>query len=113
MNTRKLLSTKSLAFFSLDYINSNTFLFLGSYFAKDASYSDRYASVRATPNKIMFVALVLVGDYTKGRSTYVRPPLKSNGRTLYDSCVDSENKPSIYVVFEKQQIYPEYIINYS
>ncbi|XP_004570821.2 protein mono-ADP-ribosyltransferase PARP12 [Maylandia zebra] len=85
----------------------------GSYFAKDASYSDRYASVRATPNKIMFVALVLVGDYTKGRSTYVRPPLKSNGRTFYDSCVDSENKPSIYVVFEKQQIYPEYIINYS
>lgn len=85
----------------------------GSYFAKDASYSDRYASVRATPNKIMFVALVLVGDYTKGRSTYVRPPPKSNGKTLYDSCVDSENKPSIYVVFEKQQIYPEYIINYS
>lgn len=85
----------------------------GSYFAKDASYSDRYASVKGEPRKIMFVALVLVGQYTKGRSSYVRPPHKPNSRTLYDSCVDSENNPGIYVVFEKQQIYPEYIIKYS
>ncbi len=90
-----------------------TLYFSGSYFARDASYSDRYASVKRIVNKIMFVALVLVGDYVRGSSSYVRPPPKDNSRTLYDSCVDRESDPSIYVVFDKQQIYPEYLINYS
>lgn len=61
----------------------------------------------------MFVALVLVGDSTQGRSQYVRPPPKGNSKTFYDSCVNSESNPSIYVIFEKQQIYPEYLITYS
>ncbi|XP_047453038.1 protein mono-ADP-ribosyltransferase PARP12-like [Mugil cephalus] len=85
----------------------------GSYFARDASYSDRYAKLKGNRNKIMFVALVLVGDYTRGSSSYVRPPPKGSSKTLYDSCVDNEKDPSIYVIFEKQQIYPEYIITYS
>ncbi|TNN57538.1 Poly [ADP-ribose] polymerase 12 [Liparis tanakae] len=84
----------------------------GSYFARDASYSDAYTKSKSL-NKIMFVALVLVGEFTTGMSSYVRPPPKGNGKTLYDSCVDSESDPSIYVVFEKQQIYPEYLIDYS
>lgn len=87
--------------------------FLGSYFARDASYSDRYASVKGSMNKVMFVALVLVGEYTRGSSNYVRPPLKGNSRTFYDSCVNCQSDPSIFVIFEKQQIYPEYIIDYS
>ncbi|KAM9375570.1 protein mono-ADP-ribosyltransferase PARP12-like isoform 1-T1 [Pholidichthys leucotaenia] len=85
----------------------------GSYFARNASYSDRYARASGSRNKIMFVALVLVGEYTRGSSSYVRPPQKKHSRDLYDSCVDSEDDPSIFVVFEKQQIYPEYVISYS
>lgn len=85
----------------------------GSYFARDASYSDRYASDKRRLRKIMFVALVLVGEYTKGSSSYVRPPPKGSSTTLYDSCVNNESNPSIYVVFEKHQIYPEYLIDYS
>ncbi|XP_034542085.1 protein mono-ADP-ribosyltransferase PARP12-like [Notolabrus celidotus] len=85
----------------------------GSYFAKEASYSDRYAKVNSRRMKTMFVALVLVGEYTQGSSSYVRPPPKRDGKTLYDSCVNHESDPSIYVVFEKQQIYPEYLITYS
>lgn len=61
----------------------------------------------------MFVALVLVGEYTRGRSVYTRPPPKEGSKSLYDSCVDSESNPGIYVIFEKQQIYPEYLIHYS
>lgn len=61
----------------------------------------------------MFVALVLVGNYTQGSKRYVRPPPKGKGKTFYNSCVDSESDPSIYVIFDKQQIYPEYLINYS
>lgn len=85
----------------------------GSYFARDASYSDRYTNVKRCLKKTMFAALVLVGEYTRGSSSYVRPPAKGNGKTLYDSCVDRKSNPSIFVVFEKQQIYPEYLIEYS
>ncbi|XP_013872004.1 protein mono-ADP-ribosyltransferase PARP12 [Austrofundulus limnaeus] len=84
----------------------------GSYFARDASYSDRYSRAKGSLNKIMFVALVLVGEYTLGKTSYVRPPLKEGSSTFYDSCVNSMSDPGIFVLFEKQQIYPEYIIKY-
>uniref|UniRef100_A0A3B3ZT69 Poly (ADP-ribose) polymerase family, member 12a n=1 Tax=Periophthalmus magnuspinnatus TaxID=409849 RepID=A0A3B3ZT69_9GOBI len=83
----------------------------GSYFARDASYSHKFAA--GPRSKVMFVALVLVGDYTKGQSQYVRPPAKGRGTALYDSCVDHVTDPSIFVIFEKHQIYPEYIIKYT
>ncbi|KAI1905463.1 hypothetical protein AGOR_G00016450 [Albula goreensis] len=78
----------------------------GSYFARDASYSDKYSKPKSVP-KSMFGVQVLVGEYTKGTSSYKRPPPN------YDSCVDSVNNPAIFVIFEKYQIYPEYIIEYS
>lgn len=59
----------------------------------------------------MFLARVLVGEFTLGSSSYVRPPLK-DGQNFYDSCVNSSSNPSIFVIFEKQQIYPEYLIEY-
>ena len=64
----------------------------------------------------MFVAKVLVGSYTKGHSSYRRPPPKipSDPRSdLYDSCVDNQSNPSVFVVFDTDQVYPEYIITYS
>ncbi|XP_009875024.1 PREDICTED: poly [ADP-ribose] polymerase 12-like, partial [Apaloderma vittatum] len=85
----------------------------GSYFARDASYSHAYCQ-SGTKTNTMFVARVLVGDYIKGNAAYVRPPPKSSdGLRFYDSCVDNEFSPSIFVVFEKYQIYPEYIIEYN
>ncbi|KAF1441278.1 PAR12 ribosyltransferase, partial [Pygoscelis papua] len=85
----------------------------GTYFARDASYSHAYCQPTVKTN-IMFVARVLVGDYVKGNAAYVRPPTKSvDGLRFYDSCVDDELNPSIFVVFEKNQIYPEYIIEYK
>uniref|UniRef100_A0A671S5R7 Poly (ADP-ribose) polymerase family, member 12a n=1 Tax=Sinocyclocheilus anshuiensis TaxID=1608454 RepID=A0A671S5R7_9TELE len=85
----------------------------GSYFARDSSYSDKYAKSRNGKTKKMFVALVLVGNFTRGNNTLVRPPQKPNSQGFYDSCVDNETNPAIFVVFEKFQIYPEYIIEYS
>ncbi|NWH67542.1 PAR12 polymerase, partial [Geococcyx californianus] len=82
----------------------------GSYFARDASYSDNYCR-EDSYTRTMFLARVLVGEFTVGRSSYVRPPLKDK-QNFYDSCVDSCSNPSIFVIFEKQQIYPEYIIDY-
>ncbi|NXO16866.1 PAR12 polymerase, partial [Oriolus oriolus] len=85
----------------------------GSYFARDASYSHAYCQ-GTEQGYLMFVARVLVGDYVKGDATYVRPPRKCADRLwFYDSCVDDELNPSVFVVFEKHQIYPEYVIEYK
>ena len=88
----------------------------GSYFALNSSYSDSYAKEDTKGSKFMFVAKVLVGSYTKGQSSYRRPPSKepSNPASdLYDSCVDDRSFPTIFVVFDTDQFYPEYIIEYS
>ncbi|XP_072337882.1 protein mono-ADP-ribosyltransferase PARP12-like [Scyliorhinus torazame] len=85
----------------------------GSYFARDASYADNYFSTTSA-TKTMFLARVLVGQFFKGRADYCRPPSKDATYTnLYDSCTDNGAHPSIFVIFEKHQIYPEYIIEYS
>ncbi|XP_054242952.1 protein mono-ADP-ribosyltransferase PARP12-like [Indicator indicator] len=85
----------------------------GSYFARDASYSHEYCSPHSGRYS-MFVAQVLVGDFVKGKPEYLRPPSRaSNSNRLYDSCVDDLTDPSIFVVFEKHQIYPAYILEYS
>ncbi|XP_067855737.1 protein mono-ADP-ribosyltransferase PARP12-like isoform X2 [Heptranchias perlo] len=87
----------------------------GRYFAKDASCSifDLYSD-SATNVNIMFMARVLVGQFTEGQSSYYRPPSK-DGTThnLYDSCVNCTKDPSVFVIFEKYQIYPEYVIEYT
>ena len=88
----------------------------GSYFARDASYSHAYARAGASGSRYMFVAKVLVGSYTKGHSSYRRPPQKipsDPGSDLYDSCVNNLSNPSVFVVFDTDQLYPEYIITYS
>ncbi len=64
----------------------------------------------------MFLAKVLVGSYTLGRQNYRKPPPlypgQPYGRT-YDSCVNDESNPEIYVVFDTAQCYPEYVIEYT
>ncbi|XP_038852417.1 mucin-2-like [Salvelinus namaycush] len=84
----------------------------GSYFARDAKYSHSYTSHSGV--RSMFACQVLVGDYTQGNSGLRRPPPKGEGSpTLYDSCVDNVLNPSIYVVFERHQVYPEFLIKYN
>ncbi|XP_041057587.1 protein mono-ADP-ribosyltransferase PARP12-like isoform X2 [Carcharodon carcharias] len=85
----------------------------GSYFARDASYSHNYCR-RGQTTMTMFVARVLVGQFVKGSSSYLRPPLRDGSRvSYYDSCVNDVSNPSIFVIFEKHQIYPEYVIEYN
>ncbi|XP_072902693.1 protein mono-ADP-ribosyltransferase PARP12 [Hemitrygon akajei] len=85
----------------------------GSYFARDSSYSHNYCQAGKS-TLTMFVARVLVGEYVRGSSSYLRPPLKDGTKKcFYDSCVDSVSNPSIFVIFEKHQIYPEYLIEYK
>ncbi|XP_073477592.1 uncharacterized protein [Aquarana catesbeiana] len=85
----------------------------GSYFARDASYSHNYSVPTSAGTRTMFVAHVLVGDFVVGDSKMRRPPQKYNKTESYDSCVDTTHAPSIFVVFEKFQVYPEYILEYE
>ena len=87
----------------------------GSYFAVDASYSNNYSSDDDEKTRYMFLASVLTGESKLGRRNFRRPPLKdpSNPTSdLYDSCVDDENQPKIFVIFIDEQCYPSYLIKY-
>ncbi|KAJ0015571.1 hypothetical protein NQD34_009191 [Periophthalmus magnuspinnatus] len=84
----------------------------GSYFARDAKYSHCYTG-NSSP-RFMFVSRVLVGEFARGSSEYRRPPSRDGGDVnLFDSCVNNIDNPSIFVVFEKHQIYPEYLLQYE
>ena len=88
----------------------------GSYFALDASYSHKYATVGNDSSQFMFLAKVLAGSYTKGKRAYRTPPPKQPlhpASDLYDSCVDNILNPTIFVTFDIDQCYPEYVIKYS
>ncbi|XP_033127963.1 protein mono-ADP-ribosyltransferase PARP12-like [Anneissia japonica] len=79
----------------------------GAYFASTAGYSDNYATADRWNHKRMFLARVLAGNYTVGESYMRRPPHN------YDSCVNDTRNPTIFVISNNDQIYPEYLITYS
>jgi len=79
----------------------------GIYFTKDAIHSHKNCQ-GDTKNIVMFVARVLVGDFTQGEMGSTGPPPPP-----YDSYVDIRLNPSVFVIFEKNQIYPEYVIEYT
>ena len=85
----------------------------GSYFAVNASYSKSYTSGKEI--RFIFLVSVLTGDYKLGNKKLRRPPLKEPNNPasdLYDSCVDNEGQPTIFVVFNDEQCYPSYLITY-
>ncbi|XP_040295224.1 protein mono-ADP-ribosyltransferase PARP11 isoform X1 [Bufo bufo] len=104
----------------------------GTYFAKNASLSSQYCKntgkhgptlklhgvtsdcFQFFSKKSMFLARVVVGEHATGDSKYIRPPSKDGSLTnLYDSCVDNPFSPLIYVIFDSNQIYPEYLIHFD
>ncbi|XP_067290157.1 protein mono-ADP-ribosyltransferase PARP14-like [Pseudorasbora parva] len=87
----------------------------GSYFAVDPSYSARgYSKPDAKGHKRMYLARVLVGDFTQGKAGLPVPPAKSsNSADLYNSVVDNMLNPSIFVIFHDVQAYPEYLITFQ
>ena len=87
----------------------------GSYFATTAKYSDLYAHQNEDGHKVMFVAKVLAGKTAQGKPGLKRPPdVDPNDfkKGLYDCCVDNVHRPKIYCVFDVNQCYPEYIVEY-
>ncbi|NXC91130.1 PARPT polymerase, partial [Cercotrichas coryphoeus] len=88
----------------------------GSYFARKASYSHNFSKRSPKGVHFMFLAKVLTGRYTVGNHTMRRPPPVEPGSVtsdLYDSCVDNFFEPQIFVIFNDDQSYPYFIIQYE
>ncbi|NXC45750.1 PAR14 polymerase, partial [Penelope pileata] len=89
----------------------------GTYFAVNASYSasDTYSKPDANGKKYMYLARVLVGEYSQGKSGAITPAAKSTGNSLdlFDSSTDNVKNPSMFVIFNDIQAYPEYLITFT
>ncbi|PVD37099.1 hypothetical protein C0Q70_04093 [Pomacea canaliculata] len=87
----------------------------GAYFAIDAKISDNYASSDDDGYRYMFMARVLTGQIAQGARDLKRPPPLDSTmpNALADAVVDDMNNPRVYVVFRNQQIYPEFLIQYT
>ncbi|NXT34959.1 PAR14 polymerase, partial [Pelecanoides urinatrix] len=86
----------------------------GTYFAVNANYSanDTYSKPDANGKKYIYLARVLVGEYSRGIAGSITPAAKkaSNPTDLFDSSTDNVNLPSMFIIFNDIQAYPEYLI---
>ncbi|CAN2389077.1 positive regulation of interleukin-4-mediated signaling pathway [Pristimantis euphronides] len=98
-------------------LNVGSVLGNGTYFAVDANYSahDQYSRPDAKGLKYMYLARVLTGVFCAGKKGLIAPPPKnpSNSTDLYDSVTNDEAKPTVFVIFNDVQAYPEYLITFS
>ncbi|NXU56616.1 PAR14 polymerase, partial [Turnix velox] len=89
----------------------------GTYFAVNASYSasDTYSKPEVDGKKYMYLARVLVGEYSQGTRGSITPAAKSAGNPtdLFDSSTDNVSQPSMFVIFNDIQAYPEYLITFT
>ncbi|GAA6082690.1 protein mono-ADP-ribosyltransferase PARP14 isoform X2 [Tachysurus ichikawai] len=85
----------------------------GVYFAVDPQYSAQgYARPDLNGHKRMYLARVLVGDFTRGKSGLLAPPAKnSTSMDQYDSVTDPNQ--TMFVIFHDVNAYPEYLITFQ
>uniref|UniRef100_A0A7N8X2T2 Poly [ADP-ribose] polymerase n=1 Tax=Mastacembelus armatus TaxID=205130 RepID=A0A7N8X2T2_9TELE len=108
-----LINTKG---FNRGYAGTNGAMFgNGSYFAVDPVYSVGYAKPDAKGHKRMYLTRVLAGDFTQGKAGMITPPSRGSGNAadLYDSVTDKTANPTMFVVFNDIQAYPEYLITFT
>lgn len=102
--------------FDRSYAGAHASMFgKGVYFAVDAAYSaNRYSPADASGLKRLYVARVLTGRYTVGNASMkTTPPRGSDPTDCYDSVVNNQQKPSMFVIFHDDQAYPEYLITFN
>uniref|UniRef100_A0A7N9B1T9 Poly [ADP-ribose] polymerase n=1 Tax=Mastacembelus armatus TaxID=205130 RepID=A0A7N9B1T9_9TELE len=108
-----LINTKG---FNRGYAGTNGAMFgNGSYFAVDPAYSVGYAKPDAKGHKRMYLTRLLAGDFTQGKAGMITPPSRGSGNAadLYDSVTDKTANPTMFVVFNDIQAYPEYLITFT
>ncbi|NXW86314.1 PAR14 polymerase, partial [Alopecoenas beccarii] len=89
----------------------------GTYFAVNANYSahDTYSRPDVDGKKRMYLARVLVGEYGLGTKGSIVPAAKnaSDPTDRFDSSTDNINQPSMFIIFNDIQAYPEYLISFG
>ncbi|XP_054914600.1 protein mono-ADP-ribosyltransferase PARP15-like [Poeciliopsis prolifica] len=87
----------------------------GVYFAVHANYSATSFSLADESGlKRLYYARVITGRYTVGNSTMKAPPPRGADPTdCFDSLVNHQVQPVIFVIFHDDQAYPEYLITFS
>ncbi|KAK2532667.1 protein mono-ADP-ribosyltransferase PARP14 isoform X1 [Columba livia] len=89
----------------------------GTYFAVNANYSahDTYSRPDVDGKKHMYLARVLVGEYGLGTKGSLIPEAKnaSDPTDRFDSSTDNMNQPSMFIIFNDIQAYPEYLITFT
>ncbi|XP_023202148.1 poly [ADP-ribose] polymerase 14-like [Xiphophorus maculatus] len=87
----------------------------GVYFAVNAKYSaTKYSLADESGLKRLYMARVITGRYTVGSSTMKAPPPRGTDPTdCFDSLVNCQVQPVIFVIFHDDQAYPEYLITFS
>uniref|UniRef100_A0A3B3ZDH5 Poly [ADP-ribose] polymerase n=1 Tax=Periophthalmus magnuspinnatus TaxID=409849 RepID=A0A3B3ZDH5_9GOBI len=104
--------------FNRSFCGKNATIFgQGVYFAVNSalSISQQYSPPNVDGHKFIFVAKVLTGDYTKGDHSMKTAPLKETGDIplRYDSVTDDITWPTMFVIFNDTQAFPEYLITPS
>lgn len=86
----------------------------GVYFAVSSALSvmDQYSPPNADGYKFIFVSKVLTGDFTQGCHSMKTAPHKNTGDIplRFDSVTDNISKPTMFVIFNDTQAFPEYLI---
>ena len=93
---------------------------VGAYFAENSSYSDSFAYLKPgrSREKQMFLAKVLTGHNTQlpQNPTLRMPPIRtrdeSGGNVLYDSVSGVQGLIRIFIIYELNKAYPEYLVTY-
>ena len=102
------------SFLTSCFLHTATVYGQGVYFAVNSALSvqDQYSPPNADGYKFIFVSKVLTGDYTKGCHSMKTAPLKETGDIplRYDSVTDDITKPTMFVIFNDTQAFPEYLI---
>lgn len=128
INCKLLFINRSIYYFYSNEQNAATIKYIlfylsaalygeGTYFAVHASYSAHpsYSKPAADGSQLMFVAKVLTGVYTKGKTGMKIPPARDEQQPhdRYDSVVDATDNPNMYIVFHDDQAYPDYLITFK
>ena len=83
----------------------------GVYFAVDASVASKYSTPDLNSFRFMFYCLVLTGEYTVGTKGCTAPPVKVvEKQEWYNSVCDNIKSPSMFVIFNDVQAYPNYLV---
>ena len=98
----------------------------GTYFAVNASYSNTNYAHCSADGKQLILAKVLTGVMYKSRpdSSLKKPPVKSSNASSstcsntfiderYDSVSGHRNGSDIYVIYDHEKAYPDYLITYN